>query len=69
LDGLLANNTILQIRAHTTDTHGFTEIVFALCHLLGFYFLPRIRDLKDQQLYPQVQGVVAVCEDFLRRQG
>ena len=51
LDGLLANNTILQIREHTTDTHGYTEIIFALCHLLGFYFMPRIRDLKDQQLY------------------
>jgi TnpA family transposase len=51
LDGLLNNNTVLQIREHTTDTHGFTEIVFALCHLLGFYFMPRIRDLKDQQLY------------------
>jgi TnpA family transposase len=51
LDGLLDNNTILQIREHTTDTHGYTEIIFALCHLLGFYFMPRIRDLKDQQLY------------------
>jgi TnpA family transposase len=51
LDGLLENNTILQIREHTTDTHGYTEIMFALCHLLGFYFMPRIRDLKDQQLY------------------
>ena len=51
LDGLLENNTILKIREHTTDTHGYTEIVFALCHLLGFYFMPRIRDLKDQQLY------------------
>jgi TnpA family transposase len=51
LDGLLDNNTILQIREHTADTHGYTEIVFALCHLLGFYFMPRIRDLKDQQLY------------------
>lgn len=51
LDGLLENNTILKIREHTTDTHGYTEIVFALCHLLGFYFMPRIRDLKDQQLH------------------
>lgn len=51
LDGLLENNTVLKIREHTTDTHGYTEIVFALCHLLGFYFMPRIRDLKDQQLY------------------
>ncbi len=48
LDGLLENNTILKIREHTTDTHGYTEIIFALCHLLGFYFMPRIRDLKDQ---------------------
>jgi len=51
LDGLLDNNTILKIREHTTDTLGFTENIFALCHLLGFYFMPRIRDLKDQQLY------------------
>ena len=51
LDGLLENNTILKIREHTTDTHGYTEIVFALCYLLGYYFMPRIRDLKDQQLY------------------
>ncbi len=51
LDGLLENNTILKIREHTTDTHGYTEIVFALCYLLGYYFMPRIRDIKDQQLY------------------
>lgn len=51
LDGLLNNHTVLKIRAHTTDTHGYTEIIFALCHLLGFSFMPRIRDLKDQQLY------------------
>jgi TnpA family transposase len=51
LDGLLKNNTILKIRAHTTDTMGYTEIIFALCHLLGYSFMPRIRDLKDQQLY------------------
>ncbi|MEM1119177.1 MAG: Tn3 family transposase [Bacteroidota bacterium] len=51
LDGLLENNSILKMKAHTTDTHGFTEVIFALCHLLGYYFMPRIRDLKDQQLY------------------
>jgi hypothetical protein len=27
LDGLLANNTILQIREHTTDIHGYTVIL------------------------------------------
>jgi len=34
-----------------TDTAGFTDHVFALCHLLGFRFAPRIRDLADKRLY------------------
>ena len=33
LDGLLENNTILRLREHTTDTHGFTEHIFALWYL------------------------------------
>jgi len=51
LDGLLENNTILKPHEHTTDTHGYTEILFGLCHLLGFSFMPRIADLADQHLY------------------
>lgn len=51
IDGLLDNNTILSLKEHTTDTEGFTEHVFALCHLLGIRFMPRIKDLKSQQLY------------------
>ena len=51
LDGLLENDTILRPREHSTDTHGFTEQLFGLCYLLGFSFMPRFRDLGDQQLY------------------
>jgi len=51
LDGLLENNTILRLREHYTDTHGFTEHIFALSYLLGYSFMPRLRDLADQQLY------------------
>jgi TnpA family transposase len=51
LDGLLNNNTQLQPKAHTTDTHGYTEQLFALCYLLGFSFEPRLKDLPDQHLY------------------
>lgn len=51
IDGILDNNTILAIKEHTTDTEGFTEHVFAICHLLGIQFMPRIKDLKAQQLY------------------
>lgn len=51
LDGLLMNDTELDIQAHTTDTHGFTEQIFSLCFLLGFSFMPRLKDLASQQLY------------------
>lgn len=51
LDGLLDNDTALRPREHTSDTHGYTEHIFALCYLLGFSFMPRIRDIKDQRLY------------------
>lgn len=51
IDGLLDNNTILAIKEHSTDTEGFTEHIFALCYLLGIRFMPRIKDLKSQQLY------------------
>lgn len=51
LDGLLENDTLLTPRAHTTDTHGATEQVFALCYLLGISFMPRLADLADIQLY------------------
>jgi TnpA family transposase len=51
LDGLLENNTILRLREHYTDTRGSTEHIFGLCYLLGYSFMPRLRDLADQHLY------------------
>jgi TnpA family transposase len=51
LDGLLHHESDLRIEEHYTDTAGFTDHVFALMHLLGFRFAPRIRDLCDTKLY------------------
>ncbi len=51
LDGLLYHESDLQIKEHYTDTAGFTDHVFALMHLLGFRFAPRIRDLADKRLF------------------
>ena len=51
LDGLLYHQAGLSIEEHYTDTGGVTDHVFGLCHLLGFRFAPRIRDLKDRRLY------------------
>ena len=56
LDGILGNETDLPISEHTVDTHGFTEIVFALFAALGLRFSPRIRDLSDQLLH-RMEGV------------
>jgi TnpA family transposase len=72
LDEILDNETELPIVEHTTDTAGFTEVVFALFDLLGLQFAPRIRDLGDQRLYrldrttryrhlePRLKGTVRV---------
>lgn len=53
LDGLHhhAHQTDLRIVEHYTDTAGATDHVFGLCHLLGYRFSPRIKDLKDRMLY------------------
>lgn len=50
LGGILDNDTVLAIREHTSDTHGFTEHLFGLCTLLGIAFVPRLKDLSDQVL-------------------
>jgi TnpA family transposase len=51
LDGLLYHESDLRIEEHYTDTAGFTDHVFALCHLLGFRFAPRIRNLAETRLF------------------
>ena len=50
IDGLM-HNEVVKSDIHSTDTHGFSEVIFGLTHLLGFSFAPRIKNFKDQQLY------------------
>jgi len=51
LDEVLDNETELSIVEHTTDTAGFTDLIFALFDLLDIRFSPRIRDIGSLQLY------------------
>lgn len=51
LDAILDNETMLDIKEHTTDTGGYTDIMFALFDLLGMQFSPRLRDIGDYTLY------------------
>ena len=50
IDGLM-HNDVVKSDIHSTDTHGFSEVIFGITHLLGFAFGPRIKNFKDQQLY------------------
>ncbi len=51
LDGLLMNPTGKQIKEQYADTGGFTDLVFAATSLLGYRFIPRIRDLPSKRLH------------------
>lgn len=50
IDGLM-HNDVVKSNIHSTDTHGYTEAVFGLTHLLGFSFAPRIKNLGKQSIY------------------
>ena len=51
LDGLLMNETGRRIREQYADTGGFADFVFAVTALLGYLFIPRIRDLPSNRLH------------------
>ena len=50
IDGLM-HNDVVKSDIHSTDTHGFSEAIFAVTYLLGFSYAPRIKNLKKQLLY------------------
>lgn len=50
IDGLL-HNEVVKSNLHSTDTGGYTEILFGVMHLLGFSYAPRIKNLHRQQRY------------------
>jgi TnpA family transposase len=51
LDGILDNRSQLPIRIHSTDTAGYSDIIFALFDLLGLQFAPRLAGLPDTRLW------------------
>ena len=45
------HNDVIKSDIHSTDTHGYSEAIFATTHMLGFSYAPRIKNLKKQTLY------------------
>jgi len=50
IDGLYQND-VVKSDIHSTDTHGYSESIFGVTHLIDLYFAPRIANLKSQILY------------------
>src|SRR5207249_3289081 len=55
---------VVKSDMHSTDTHGYTELVFATTYLLGFFFAPRIKHLSKQQRYSFVRRKVYAARGF-----
>jgi TnpA family transposase len=53
--GVAIEGVVRQERIETSqlavDTHGYTDFAMALARLLGFDLCPRLKDLKQRQLY------------------
>ena len=77
LDGLLNNPASFDPLIHYTDTGGVSDHVFALFHLLGMTFVPRLRDFPDRRLacfssakiYPTLSPIIGkpINEDVIRQ--
>jgi len=48
IDGLM-HNDVVKSDVHSTDTHGYSEMIFGTMHLLGFSYAPRIKNLKRHE--------------------
>jgi len=76
LDEIIGNETDLVILEHTTDTAGYSDLIFALFDLLGMEFCPRLRDIKDQRLckikgkeweYPNLKFTGMVDPNYMKK--
>lgn len=51
IDGLMENPVPAEGQIHSTDTHGFTDQIFAATHFIGVAFAPRLKNLGKQRIY------------------
>jgi TnpA family transposase len=50
IDGLM-HNDVVKSTIHSTDTHGFSEVIFGLTHLLGFRLIHSIQYHQENRLF------------------
>ncbi len=80
IEGILRHCTEMAVDRNYVDTHGQSEVAFALCSLLGFRLLPRLKGIQRQKLssvnpgdsdaYPNLQLILrrSINWDLIRQQ-
>jgi len=75
IDGLM-HNDVIKSDIHSTDTHGYSEIIFCATCMLGTMFAPRIKGVGRQRLYAfknrnfyEEQGHTALLPHAVIREG
>ena len=56
IEGAIRHGTTMKVEGNYVDTHGQSEIGFAITRLLGFDLLPRIKQINKIRLYRPVTG-------------
>jgi len=56
IEGAVRHGTTMQLEGNYVDSHGQTEIGFAITLLLGFDLLPRIKQINKVKLYQPDRG-------------
>lgn len=68
IDGLMHHPEV-QSDMHSTDSHGYTDAIFALTYLLNIAYAPRIKGFQDQNLYPMEGMQIPVLKDYEFKMG
>jgi len=56
IEGAIRHGTTMRVEGNYVDTHGQSEIGFAITRLLGFDLLPRIKQINKVRLYRPSAG-------------
>lgn len=68
LEGIISHNTDMAIEAQYVDSHGKSQLGFALSYFLGFDLLPRFKEIGAQKLYlPQSDFEIKNIQSIITR--
>src|SRR5260221_1941109 len=71
IEGLVRHDTEMRVDKNFVDSHGQSEVAFAVCHLLGgVRLMPRLKRIKYERLYLPDKGIAGdypnLAGDFRR---